>query len=253
MSEVGSIETATNARPRGAVAGGTLDQVRVLVVAGISTGVVVVGIGSRLAMLLLRLTSSDNVRGLKSDDGFIIGRVTLGGTYNLLNIGAAVGLIGACTYRLVAPWLIGPSWFRRCTIAAAAAAVAGSMLVHARGVDFTALKPTWLAIGLFIALPALFAAAIGVSVDRMARPTAWSAQGRRRWIVPLVLVLLFPMSVVFGAVVAAVVAISVGARRLDQLQRVRTSTVYGLVVRGVWLSIAVLGLIAVVHDVTQIV
>ena len=138
MTDLEPAETATNTPHRGAITGDTFEQVRVLVVAGISTGVVVVGIGSRLAMLLLRLTSPDNVHGVVSDDGFIIGRVTLGGTYNLLNIGAAVGLIGACTYRLVAPWLIGPSWFRRCTVAAAAAAVAGSMLVHARGVDFTA-------------------------------------------------------------------------------------------------------------------
>lgn len=253
MSNLGPSESAANTPARSATVADTIDQMRVLVVAGIFTGVVVVGIGSRLAMFVLRLTSPDTVHGVVSDDGFIIGRVTLGGTYNLLNIGAVVGLIGACVYRLVAPWLIGPSWFRRCTTAAAAAAVAGSMLVHSHGVDFTLLKPTWLAIGLFIALPALFAAAIGVAVDRVARPTAWSAQGRRHWIVPMVLVLLFPLSVLFIAVVAAVVAVSVGARQLDQLQRLRTSTMYGFVVRGVWLSIAVLGLIAVVHDVAEIV
>ena len=253
MRDRAAAETATNVAFRAATVADAIDQVRVLVVAGIFTGVVVVGIGSRLAMLLLRLTSPDSVHGVVSDDGFIIGRVTLGGTYNLLNIGAAVGLIGACAYRLVAPWLIGPSWFRRCTTAAAAAAVAGSMLVHAHGVDFTLLKPTWLAIGVFIALPALFAVAIGMSVDRMARSTAWSAQGRRRWIAPMVLVLLFPLSVLFIAVVAAVVAVSVGARRLDQLERLRNSTVYGFAVRGVWLSIAVVGLIAVVHDVAEIV
>jgi hypothetical protein len=70
----------------------------VVVMAGIPTGVVVAGVGSRLAMLLLRLTSSSSVGGVSSDDGFEIGRFTLGGTYNLLLLGAAVGVIGAVAY-----------------------------------------------------------------------------------------------------------------------------------------------------------
>ena len=45
-----------------------LRQLRLLIVAGIATGVIVVGIGSRLAMLLLRLTSPDFVIGMQSDD-----------------------------------------------------------------------------------------------------------------------------------------------------------------------------------------
>lgn len=57
--------------------------------------VVVVGVGSRLAMFVLRLTSPDNAHGVVNDDGFVIGQVTLSGTYNLLNLGAAVGVIGA--------------------------------------------------------------------------------------------------------------------------------------------------------------
>ena len=86
---------------------------RVIVVAGIPYGVVVAGIGSRLAMLLLRVTSPDRVIGAQSDDDFTIGRFTIAGTYNLLLLGAVVGIIGAAAYRLVAPRLIGPTWFRR--------------------------------------------------------------------------------------------------------------------------------------------
>ena len=48
--------------------------------------------------------------------------------------------------------------------------VVGSMLIHADGVDFTVLKPTWLAVGLFIALPALSALTIAAAVDRIGRP-----------------------------------------------------------------------------------
>ena len=156
------------AGPPASVCGEVSERLWVLIVAGIPTGVLVAGVGSRLAMLVLRLTSPDEVVGVTSDDGFEIGRFTLGGTFNLLMLGATVGVIGAAAYRAVAPWLLGPTWFRRCTVAAGTGAVVGSMLIHAGGIDFRVLTPTWLAVGLFVALPALFGAVIGVVVDRVA-------------------------------------------------------------------------------------
>src|SRR5687768_18610943 len=92
-----------------------IEGMRVLIVGGIPVGVLVAGVGSRLAMLLLRVTSPDRLVGVISDDGFTIGEFTLGGTYNLLMLGAVVGIIGAGAYRMVAPWLIGPAWLRRLT------------------------------------------------------------------------------------------------------------------------------------------
>ncbi len=110
-----------------------------------------------------------------------------------------------------------------------------------------------MAIGLFVALPGLFGTAIGVGVDRMARPTGCAAHGHRRWLVPLLLILPFPLTIPPVAVTAAVVTVWVGARHIVQLQRVRTATAYRLIVRAVWFTIAVAGLIAVVHDVRDIV
>ena len=161
------------------------EQLRILAVAGITVGVIVVGLGSRLAMFALRLTSPDAVIGLQSDDDFTIGRMTLSGTYNLLVLGAGVGIIGVAAYQCVAPRLIGPNWFRRLTVAVASGAVVGSMLIHDDGVDFRALKPTWFAIALFVLLPALFGAAIGTVVDRVSRPTSRTATGRARWVLPV--------------------------------------------------------------------
>jgi hypothetical protein len=225
-----------------------LERLRVIVVAGISTGAVVAGLGGRLAMLLLRLTSDDRVDGVKSDDGFTIGEVTLAGTYNLLMLGAAIGLIGAVAYLAVAPWLIGPGWFRRATVAAGSGAVVGSMLVHADGVDFTLLEPTWFAIGLFVALPALFGLAIGVAVDRVAAPGSWTVRGRRRWILPVVAVGCFPLTALVGLFVVpigmVVVAASVALHGASASQAaVRT------LVRGAWLAIAVAGLAALLGDI----
>jgi len=76
-------------------------------------------------MMLLRLTSPDAVRGIQSDDDFTIGRFTHAGTYNLLVLGAAIGITGAAVYQWVRPWLPGPWWFRRLTVALGSGVVVG--------------------------------------------------------------------------------------------------------------------------------
>lgn len=225
-----------------------LEGLRVLVVGGISAGVILIGVGSRLAMLLLRVTSPDRVRGVKSDDGFIIGQVTLKGTYNLLLLGASFGIIGAAAYLMVAPWLIGPKWFRRLTTGLAAAVVVGSMLVHADGIDFTVLKPMWLAIGVFIALPGLFGGLVGVIVDAVKRPDSWTARGRWRWLLPVLLVGCFPLAVVVVLVAAAIFGAWVLVSDLGPIRSVRRSALYALAIRAVWLVVAILGLVAIVND-----
>jgi hypothetical protein len=228
------------------------EELRVLVVAGVTAGVVVAGLGGRLAMFALRLSSPDDVRGVTSDDGFTVGRFTVGGTYGLLLIGAAVGVIGAATYRWVAPWLIGPWWARRLTTALAAAAVVGSMLVHADGVDFTLLRPTWFAVGLFVALPAVFAVVVGVGVDRVARPSSWTVRGRRRWLVPFLLLAGVPPVAVIVAISAVVLCVWAPLRREPAWARLRATRPFGVVVRAGWLAVALVGLVALLGDIAAL-
>jgi hypothetical protein len=232
---------------------GGLEQLRVLAVAGIGVGVLVVGFGSRLAMLALRLTSPNNVIGIQSDDDFTIGRFTLGGTYNLLMLGGAVGIIGVAVYQCVSPRLVGPHWFRRLTIALAAGAVGGSLLVHSDGIDFRLLKPTWFAIGLFVLLPALFAVAIGAAVDRVSRPSSITARGRTRWALPVGLALAFPFTIVLLAVAAVVFPSWVVVRSSTPLARVASSRVGNVVIQAGWLAVAVLGFTALVSDVNALI
>ncbi len=222
------------------------ERLWVLIVAGIPTGVLIAGVGSRLAMLVLRLTSPDYVIGVTSDDGFIIGRFTLGGSYNLLVLGAFVGIIGAAAYRAVEPWLLGPSWFRRVTVGAASGAVVGSMVVHADGIDFRVLEPMWLAVGLFVALPAVFGVAIGFVVDRVA--AGGLPAGRRRWLVPGALVAAFPFVAPIVVFSAIVLAVWVPIRRAVQRHGGPPLAVRS-VVRAGWLGIALLGLSELVEDV----
>lgn len=229
-----------------------VERMRVLIVAGVTTGVVIGGVVNRLAMFLLRTTSPERVNGRDSDDGFTIGRFTLSGTYNLIVLGAVVGIIGFAVYRLVRPWLIGPQWFRRLTIGLGSGAVVGSILVHADGIDFTALKPMWLAIGLFVALPALFAVVMGAMVDSVERPDSWTARGHWRWLLPIVVLACVPFIV--PVLVFALVPIGIWAlaRDGDLPTEIRKVRWLPNVVRAAFLSIAVLGLVALINDVNAL-
>jgi hypothetical protein len=225
-----------------------VEALRVVVVAGIAAGAVLVGVGGRVAMLLLRLTSPDRTHGVVSDDGFTIGRVTLAGTYNLLLIGAIVGMVGAAVYLAVAPRLIGPTWFRRATTGMAAGAVGGALLVHADGVDFTLLRPTWFAIALFVTLPAVFGTLIGSVVDAVAHDGSWTKRRPWRWLLPVVALAIFPPTVVFVVVATPVISAWVILTHVPIVGRLRRASGYVIAVRALWLAIAVLGAAALVRD-----
>lgn len=228
----------------------TAKAMRVLLVAGIPTGVVVAGLGNRFAMFALRITSSDRVNGVESDDGFTIGRVTLFGTYNLLMLGAAVGIIGAAAYQWVRPWLLGPTWFRYVTLGLGSGAVVGSMLVHADGIDFRVLGPIWFAIALFVALPALFAVCVAAAVERVEhRPVP---SGRRRVILPVLLMLAFPLTIFVAVVASFVVASWFAVRQTVDVHALVRRPAIVLAVRAVWLGIAVIGVLALANDISEI-
>lgn len=130
---------------------------------GAIAGFVVGGIGGRLAMLLLRVTSPDSLRGSLSDDGFEIGVVTLDTVQLLLSmamLGAANGILYAAVRSAIPGRLRLPLW----TLLAATAG--GASFVHEDGIDFQLIEPVLLAILLFVALPAVAAALVVVLVER---------------------------------------------------------------------------------------
>lgn len=228
------------------------EGLRTLVLAGIPVGVLVAGVGSRLCMLLLRATSGDEVRGIRSDDGFEIGRFTVGGTYNLLALGATIGIIGAAAYQWVRPWLLGPRWLRYLTVAAAAGAVVGALLVHSDGVDFTVLTPTWLTVGSFVVLPALFGAAIGPAVEAVEAHATRNGPDRPSPVAPIVLVALFPPTLVVLAVAAIVLLAWTAVRDHPPVNRAAHAPLTGIAARAVWLIVAIAGADALVQDINQL-
>jgi hypothetical protein len=135
--------------------------------AGSIAGLVWGGIGGRIAMRVLFLTSSDAVKGLTSDDGFEIGRIS-GDTIFLLIAMTFVGGILGGAYGLLRLLLQGPLWLVTIGIAVMlGTAVGGGVIVSAEGVDFRFLEPLWLAVGLFIFLPAAWGITIVLGVERL--------------------------------------------------------------------------------------
>ena len=61
-----------------------------IVLTGLGLGVVIGGIGGRLAMYLLARLNPE-ATGVVSDDGFVMGQFTLSGTLNLLVVGGFLG------------------------------------------------------------------------------------------------------------------------------------------------------------------
>lgn len=219
------------------------------VLAGGVTGLVIGGVGSRLAMLLLRLTTGDSVHGVVSDDGFVIGQVTLGGTIGLLALCTAIGVIGAFVHRLVVPWLIGPRWFRRLTTAIGSGVVVGAMLVHRDGIDFTTLRPAWLAIALFVLVPGLFGALIGPVQEACDRPDSWVNRHRaRRMAAPILTLAFVPFALPILAVPFLMTWAWAGLRSTPALKRAASHPVVAVAARVPWVAIVALGLVDLVRD-----
>lgn len=186
--------------------------------AGAIAGFLIGGIGGRLAMLLLRLTSSGLVLGVTSDDGFEIGVISLQ-SFNLLFAMAALGAMNGVLYAAVRTAI--PVRLRLPLWVGFAALVGGSLFVHEDGVDFTLISPVLLAIALFVLLPGVAAALVVLLVERWDREVAW----RNRRLTALVIVA--SLGSTFALVPAAFLAIAAllvrraGAReRLLQVGRI---------------------------------
>lgn len=221
------------------------------VTGGALLGLLTGGIGGRLAMMLLAVTNPA-ATGVRSDDGFIMGTFTLSGTLNLLLLGALFGIVGAGIYLAVRPWLIGPRALRAATLAGGAGAAVGSLLVHTDGVDFRLLGPVWLAVGLFFAIPALYAAGLPYVVDRL--EAGWFAQrGRVAALFPLLAFVFLPLGALVGVPIAVVGLLWSSLRRSDDARKFLTGPVLANAVRGVLVTIFAWGVAGLVRDVSGLV
>ena len=183
--------------------------------AGGWAGFLIGGIGGRLAMFILRLTSDDFVRGVESDDGFTIGEFSLQTAF-LLIVTAAVGSIAGIVYMATRPAL--PARWRRAMWTTVCGAAGGAVIIHGDGVDFTVLEPRALAIAMFIAIPAGGAWLMAYFIDRW---QPWWARDRRKTAIASVAAapgVIAGVGILPGAVIVGVALIAI----LSQVGILRT-------------------------------
>jgi hypothetical protein len=147
--------------------------------AGFLAGVLIGGVGGRLAMLALRLTSDPSLHGVSTDDGFTIGRVSLQ-TLFLLGVTAGLGMAGGLFYLVVRRWI--PSRWRIPLMTLFFALVGGAGLIGPSAVDFTLLSPLPLAVAFFVAIPAVYGATVPWVAERLLREDSILRRGRWAWV-----------------------------------------------------------------------
>ena len=149
---------------------------------GAAAGLVWGGIGGRIAMRVVFLTSNEHVRGVTSDDGFEIGTFS-NATMLLLILTTILGAIAGFVVGIIRMVTSGPTWAVAIGTSLAAASFAGAGIVHTDGVDFRLLDPLWLTVGLFVLIPGLWGATVVVVTDRLLRrfPTVFPPRVHRRY------------------------------------------------------------------------
>ena len=133
--------------------------------AGIIVGLIVGGIGGRLVMRLAALLVPSSI-GAHTENGNVIGEITLGGTFALLMFGGlAMGVIAGSLWVVLAPWLPTRPAARAAVAAIIIGAIATPGLVSASNIDFIVLRRDPLVVASLIGLVALFGPAL-VLVER---------------------------------------------------------------------------------------
>lgn len=217
--------------------------------AGALTGAVIGGIGGRLAMFVLRLTSDSALRGLKTDDDFTIG-VFSGETLFLVIVTAFLGVIGGLVYLAVRGWL--PERARPWLFGALTGIVGGAQVIRPDGIDFTLLDPLWLAVAMFVLLPTAYGVAVSLLAERfLARDSAFSRS--KAWIAGLVLLLPLGFFGLVGlAVIAAIIAVVLLGRAAPEMASLWTSPPAAWIGRAGLATAAIVWGAALVRDVVEV-
>jgi hypothetical protein len=222
-------------------------RVSVTAIGGLVSGALAGGVGGRLAMLVLRVTSDDSLHGLETDDGFIMGQVSSATLFLVLFTGV-LGVAGALFYMAVRAWLPGRG--RAVLAGVFGGIVGGAAFIKTDGIDFRLLEPLPLAIALFVALPAAYGVVMSRLVERRLRDaterSSWWALG----LIPLIaLAFLGPTGLGVLVLIAAAWVVRRTAPGLASLWRSATVVWIG---RAALLAVTAASFVVLVRDITRI-
>ena len=238
----------TGSQPTWAASGArAVRRLSAVTAAGGLLGLLVGGVGGRLAMMLLAQLNPD-VTGRESDDGFTMGQFT-DATFNLLIIATLIGVVGGAIYFVLRGLMVGPRWFQILSISVGPAVVVGSQIVTTDGIDFT-LDPALLAIAMFVLIPGLYAALLTVLAERWLADDGPFARAPF-WLTIVPLLLWAPIAPAFGFLLLGLVAFE-AVRRSDRGAAVLARPVLAQMARAALVIVFALALVDLVGDVNTV-
>lgn len=213
---------------------------------GLLTG----GVLGRLLMRLLAVTSPKHVAGRMTDDIQPVGEITLGGTVNLFVTTIALGAIAGLVYLWVRRVLPPSRRGRAALFALFVGSIGGAFLVHDHpSFDYSALKPEWLAVLSFVAIPTLFGLLAPRVIDRLESPDGWAGRVPA-WTVIAVGAAVLNIALV---VVAVPVLVAFGISRSEVALRFWRSDAVTVAGRVLFVLMVAWGLYGITTDIVSIV
>jgi hypothetical protein len=147
--------------------------------AGLVGGVLVGGLGGRVAMLVAARLNPD-ATGRLTENGEVVGAFTLNGTLSLLLFGGVfAGIAAGVVWVVLSPWIPGHGWRRWLLTAPIGISLGGFMLVRAGNTDFVVLDLDSAIVAMLLVLVALVAGAVAFFDDLLERRLP--AADSRRW------------------------------------------------------------------------
>jgi hypothetical protein len=149
-------------------------------VAGGVAGVVVGGLGTRIAMRIAALTASEVAPGLRTEAGATIGRITLEGTlFPIAFAGIGSTLVGTAFYVATLPWLPRRRALRALAFGGLELVLFGTVLLDPGNPDFTILGRPLLNVLVLSTLFVVHGVALVMLVEPSGRLVAAVARGGR--------------------------------------------------------------------------
>ena len=172
--------------------------------AGLTTGILVGGFGSRIAMRISAVLGGEEIAGLITENGNVVGDITVDGTVGLLIFaGLPFGIAGGWLYVLIRRWLPGPRWWHGLLFGTLLLMTLGALVINNDNPDFTQLGHTAVNVTMFAMLFVLFGllvAPITGALDRRLPPVGpgmslWFSRG---YLVVVALLLALTVPLFFG-------------------------------------------------------